>query len=249
MGPRDQKPRRRRYEPSTVDRIKGLFLDLARLLGFPWFETRGTRQVYVALVVAGLLVSAVVYFWPERAGAPHSRANGTEIDDTRFWAVLESTAPESSEFNGRGSGPHVEAIQAALRKLPPAQIVAFDHFLRRQLDAAYRWDLWAVAYIAMGGCSDDSFEYFRLWLIAQGRDYFERALRDPPRAVDTFDRGRDGSCEELLYAAGEAYTALTGSQIPRAGLALSRTPKGTPWGEGDVASLYPELARRFDFSD
>ncbi|MFD8951587.1 DUF4240 domain-containing protein [Streptomyces xanthophaeus] len=51
-----------------------------------------------------------------------------------------------------------------------------------------RWDLmvdscsnplWAAAYLAHGGCSDDGFDYFRGWLIAQGCDVFERVAADP----------------------------------------------------------------------
>ncbi|MFF5497583.1 DUF4240 domain-containing protein [Streptomyces aquilus] len=30
-----------------------------------------------------------------------------------------------------------------------------------------------------GGCSDDGFDYFRGWPIAQGREDFERATADP----------------------------------------------------------------------
>ena len=37
------------------------------------------------------------------------------------------------------------------------------------MDDSYRWDLWGAAYLANGGCSDDGFDYFRGWLIGQGR--------------------------------------------------------------------------------
>jgi hypothetical protein len=45
------------------------------------------------------------------------------------------------------------------------------------LKQANTWDLWAAAYIMNGGCSDDGFLYFRCWLIAQGKEVFEK-VRD-----------------------------------------------------------------------
>ena len=47
------------------------------------------------------------------------------------------------------------------------------------LAASYREDLWGAAYLINGGASDDGFEYFRGWLMTQGRAVFARAVADP----------------------------------------------------------------------
>ena len=47
------------------------------------------------------------------------------------------------------------------------------------LAEAYHWDLWGAAYLINGGCSDDGFEYFRRWLVLQGRDVFQAAVSNP----------------------------------------------------------------------
>lgn len=44
---------------------------------------------------------------------------------------------------------------------------------------SHRNQLWAAGYLINDGCSDDGFEYFRAWLIAQGREVFERVVADP----------------------------------------------------------------------
>jgi hypothetical protein len=36
-------------------------------------------------------------------------------------------------------------------------------------------DQWGAAYLANGGCSDDGFDYFRGWLIGQGRKCTRRS--------------------------------------------------------------------------
>ena len=43
--------------------------------------------------------------------------------------------------------------------------------MRQRLAEAYRWDIWAIAFIINGGCSDDGFEYFRGWLVRKAKNF------------------------------------------------------------------------------
>lgn len=162
------------------------------------------------------------------------------MDIDHFWKLIEQT---------RGTGgceEHAENLSEVLGRMPPQEIVDFDKLFHARLDEAYRWDLWAVAYIVMGGCSDDSFEYFRCWLIGQGRAYFEAALRDPERAADNLAPGDDAEGEDLLYAAASAYESRTGdADMPHARTKRSAEPAGQAWDEDEVDQLYPALARKF----
>jgi hypothetical protein len=49
---------------------------------------------------------------------------------------------------------------------------------------SYRWDLWGAAYLINGGCSDDGFDYFRGWLLSQGRAIWQATLADPDSLAD-----------------------------------------------------------------
>ena len=51
-------------------------------------------------------------------------------------------------------------------------------------DLAYQYGLWNAASIMCNGCSDDGFIDFRGWLIAQGRDIYFGALKDPDSLAD-----------------------------------------------------------------
>src|SRR5690606_24866072 len=98
---------------------------------------------------------------------------------------------------------------------------------------AYRWDLWGAAWVLLDGASDDAFDFFRCWLIGQGREVFEGALHDPDALADLldddFDEEVDGDGEELGYAADEAYEQLTGTIAPDLGLPPGPAePEGTP---------------------
>ncbi|WP_020635463.1 DUF4240 domain-containing protein [Amycolatopsis alba] len=92
-----------------------------------------------------------------------------------------------------------------------------------------------------GGCSDDGFDYFRGWLIVQGRDVFERvvadrdALADLPAIRVAAADGNEMECEDALSIARNAHLRATGEQPP-----------------ADAYTIrYPELdsAWDFDFDD
>src|SRR6185436_3466902 len=94
----------------------------------------------------------------------------------QFWKLIDTAAEEGSDSSERA-----DILGESLTDLPAGEISGFQQQLWQRLAESYRWDLWAVAYIVNGGCSDDGFDYFRGWLIAQGRAYFEATLREPER--------------------------------------------------------------------
>ena len=109
---------------------------------------------------------------------------------------------------------------------------------------AYHWDLWALAFIAQDGCSDDAFEAFRAWLILQKRECFELALQDIQLVVDRVPAGLETQAEGLLSVAAIAYEARAGKPpVPLKTGALRL--QGKPWEEEDIDRRYPELCRAY----
>jgi hypothetical protein len=161
------------------------------------------------------------------------------VDAAAFWQLIE----DSRENAGGDPDEQAEQLTDLLSDLPADEIVAFDRLLHELLTAAYRWDLWAAASIINGGCSDDGFEYFRLWLIAQGERVYREALADPETLVDRAEADATNA-ESLLYAAGDAYRIETGRDLP------TRTehppePSGKQWNEDDLKHLFPKLRAAF----
>ena len=71
---------------------------------------------------------------------------------------------------------------------------------------AHDWNLWGAAYLMKGGCSDDAFDYFRGWLVAQGRRTWERALRDPDTLAELgIDHDDDGEIRARYPRLAEIY--------------------------------------------
>jgi len=167
------------------------------------------------------------------------------MDIDQFWGLIETSRKGVDNCDDQA-----DKLTALLEQLEPAEIVSFKHRFDFYMGQPYRWDLWAVAYIVNGGCSDDSFDYFRSWLIGQGREYFMAALNDPQRAAD--NAGVDGECEgeALMYSAYDAYESKTGkSEFPQTAVAevVSHEPAGEQWDEDNLPELFPELCEKFGF--
>jgi hypothetical protein len=111
---------------------------------------------------------------------------------------------------------------------------------------SYRWDLWGAAYVINQGCSDDGFDYFRGWLLVQGKDVWDEALRDPETLAEIHIDG-DVQCEDALYVASKAYEESTGRALPPQQPQPS-APTGVRWNESDLEALFPRLWERFGAS-
>ena len=182
------------------------------------------------------------------AGKPRKRQaprDSRKMDEDVFWELIETSA-EGAET----PFDVADRLSTRLEAFKPKEILAFQKMQTRLLAAAYRWDLWAVAAILMGGsCSDDSFEYFRAWLLTRGRARFEAALREPERAAAGVEQGEEVENEDLLSAAQNAYlvTAKEGGADFEEKTAVKRQPalQGDPWEAADLPRLYPRLWKRF----
>lgn len=165
------------------------------------------------------------------------------MDVDEFWYLIEA-----SRRRGDRCKEQTEALVDLLEQRSPDEIVSFQrHFSDRRRES-YRWDLWAVAYIINFGCSDDGFDYFRGWLIAQGRQYFEAALVSAERAANRASPGGSYWCEDILYAADRAYESRTGNELPPEAFGeprIAEGPQGEKWAEEELERLYPELCQRF----
>ncbi|MFE0350022.1 DUF4240 domain-containing protein [Streptomyces griseoluteus] len=170
------------------------------------------------------------------------------MDETEFWELIDATR-EAAEGDPE---EQADLLVDRLLQFDPDMVLDFARHFEARYNRAYRWDLWGAASLLLGGASDDAFDYFRCWLIGQGREVFEGALHDPDslaELLDEFDDEMDGDGEELGYAADEAYERLTGTVVPDLGIAPAPVePSGTPIDfedYGTLADRYPALWDRF----
>ncbi len=165
------------------------------------------------------------------------------MDEKAFWELIESSRAESDG----DVDALLEVLRERLAELPSERIVAFDRIFGVLHAGAYRWDLWAAAYVIQGGCSDDRFMDFRSGLIGLGRDVYYAALSDPESLAALPGEAEEIAVEELTYVASEAYEAATGEELPDRESSGPSEPIGEPWDEATVGQKYPKLAKRFGF--
>ncbi|MDT9688039.1 DUF4240 domain-containing protein [Streptomyces sp. P9(2023)] len=170
------------------------------------------------------------------------------MDETEFWEIIDST-------RGAAEGDpeeHADLLVERLLQLDPDSVLDFARHFEARYNRAYRWDLWGAAAVLLDGAGDDAFDYFRCWLIGQGREVFEGAVHDPDalaELLEDFDEEIDGDGEELGFAADEAYEQLTGIEAPDLGIPPQPAePEGPAFDLEDDAALaerFPRLWERF----
>lgn len=142
-----------------------------------------------------------------------------------------------------------DALTKALGAAQAEEIAAFGvEFARLQVES-YRWDLWAAAYLINGGASDDGFEYFRGWLMTQGRQVFEQTVEDPDSLADVpavrraAEEGEDLECEDILHVIYAAYEDLTGEGLPAGAFSVEYPDLGPDWDFDDDEEMAAHLPR------
>ncbi|MDR2771230.1 MAG: DUF4240 domain-containing protein [Clostridiales Family XIII bacterium] len=122
------------------------------------------------------------------------------MDHHQFWRIIDEAREEAGGWE--------EMYETLLERLY-AQDVPDLMLWKRIFDEYRRLScknlLWAAACIIKGGCSDDAFDCFRAWLIAQGKAVFLRALKDPETLAEVDLIAENTEFEAMLGVAADAY--------------------------------------------
>ncbi|EDY22346.1 WGR domain protein [Chthoniobacter flavus Ellin428] len=162
----------------------------------------------------------------------------------KFWELIQRSLDGSSgEIDEQA-----DVLESELMDLSPEEIVSFGEHVEACLQESYSNDLWGAAYIIAGGCSDDGFEYFRRWLVSRGREWFERAVKNPDDLADYPQNLSDSDIEfeEFAYIAPKAYEAKVGKPFPY-GKTAPDTLTGEEWEEEEevFSKRWPKLFSKY----
>jgi hypothetical protein len=174
------------------------------------------------------------------------------MDREQFWILVEA----AKTVGGGDCQAQAGRLVAALAQRSVDEVLGWDQIRHELLAESYHWELWGAAYLINGGCGDDGFDYFRGWLLGQGRAIWEAALADPDSlAAHPEVRSRRPlvrwsellECDDMLYVAYDAYQAMTGQELTVE--VLSRQPRlrrpelGEGWDFEDAAEMRPRYPR------
>jgi hypothetical protein len=165
------------------------------------------------------------------------RKDNRKMDTNVFWDLItECQSADRAEDK-------TDLLSEKLASFNPTAIKEFARLLDACMDESHHWDIWAIAFIARGGCSDDAFDYFKEWVIMQGRHVFESAVAEPLSLVDYLKPDEDPQCEGLLSTPQSAYEEQTSKNLTL----RRRKPisiKGKEWKENELALRYPTVFSR-----
>lgn len=167
------------------------------------------------------------------------------MDKKLFWELIEKT------YRASKGDPDKQAklLIITLAGMSELEIIAYQDIHDDLVDEAYIAELFELAYIMGGGCSNDGFMDFRAWLIGQGKNVFEKALDDPESLIDLVDAGQETQSESLLYVAMKAYELNTGKDIetmPKRKNTMPMKLKGKSSQDEDaMLARFPKATKKF----
>ncbi len=134
------------------------------------------------------------------------------MDEEQFWAIVQTAVDEAND----DEEAYLEVVKRELSKLPLKEMIGFRLRTDKLLYDSYTSEMWCAGYLMNGGCSDDGFEYFRLWVISRGRKAYEAAMANPDNLIDYI--GDDDEMdffefESFWYVALEAFEEAVDAEL------------------------------------
>src|SRR5690606_23957174 len=118
--------------------------------------------------------------------------------ENQFWSIISKSKKENLTLS-----EYYSSLVEELNGLSREELLGFDYQVGLWLSKSHTFPLWAVANVVMGGCSDDGFFDFRMWLISRGKKVYFDALEDPDSLSEIFKEIPEGDIplfEDFNYA-------------------------------------------------
>lgn len=155
----------------------------------------------------------------------NERTHG-KMDKEQFWQIIDHARETAGSWQNM-----YEPLLKSLLQLKASEIIHWQQIFYEYQELSNKEKVLAAAYVILGGCSDDSFDYFRGWLTAQGREVFFNTLAAPETLADveavqslgeeklaslyTPPKGyyQEARFEDMLSVAVHAYENKTGGDL------------------------------------
>jgi Protein of unknown function (DUF4240) len=182
-----------------------------------------------------------------------------KMDTVFFWKIMDY-AFDKAKFDNELKE---KTILDQLTKLTTEQIQEFEIIFQQMNLKSNTWNNMAAHTIIEDGSSDDTFFYFRCWLISLGKYHFEETLKNPDHLADIdipinkkYGYG-EVIFEELIPISDQAYYIVSrktkeDETFPRTnaqkkGLFFDSggETKGVEWTDKDLPKIAPKLFKKF----
>lgn len=195
--------------------------------------------ITVLLIVAIRLIFRKLLDLPKYSGPHLSDKSGIDnlMSENEFWNIIHASRDKTK----RNYQWQCQLLTETLESLTEQEIIQFDRTFSVLMAKSYSFRLWEPVYALNEGCSDDAFEYFRTWLVGQGKNKFYWTLKYPRLLFFIGVKELIENYEGLAYCAYQAYQNKTGQDIPNRD-DIRYEDGGRMFKEGEAFFRYPELA-------
>ncbi len=119
----------------------------------------------------------------------------TEIDVDKFWKIIDY-----SRNNTKTKDEQIKLLINILSRQELTDISKFSAIFSFLDNKIYTSEMWAIPYFINDGCSDDSFAYFRAWLISEGKKKYTIISGGNDQISNQYSKKEEifGSLEEFI---------------------------------------------------
>lgn len=177
-----------------------------------------------------------------------------------FWYLIEKGNKEKTEEK------KLTLWTAVLARSQDEDIFTFYDIMHTYFRLADQERLLAAANIIFTDCSDDAFDGFRAWLIAQGENAYFSVLAEPEYLIELCNPGQTHRMDKLLQVPYEAFFQKNGTPEDYRGFSLAQEYLGLtpiqknlleeeitfawdirePWEPEELPFLFPRLYEKFN---
>lgn len=131
------------------------------------------------------------------------------LDEETYWGLIDNSLKNTTNQEDQ----EIFLIEE-IEKLTPQEMIGFRLRTDKLLFDSYNPELWCAAYIVSGGCTDGGFEYFRCWLISQGKEVFYKVKSNPDALINQVIENKESyEFEGFWYVAMNAFKNTTGQDL------------------------------------
>lgn len=131
------------------------------------------------------------------------------ISEDEFWEIIDNSLVGAKYL----AETQYQQLEQILKTKSLEELIGICYHSIELYRKAYTPELWAAPFIAMGGCGDDSFHYFRCWLVNRGKYVYYNALKDPDSLVSEFEHyeyRNDIQADLLKLYVNDVYKGISG---------------------------------------
>lgn len=112
----------------------------------------------------------------------------------KFWDYIEKAMANHAEEVDK-----ILYLTNLLKEESDEEIFNFGIILDELLLESYNDKMWCASYLVNADISEDSFDFFRLWLISRGEMIFKDVLENPDNLIKYIGKLEIGEYREDLY--------------------------------------------------